>query len=153
VRVTVGSRGVSADRREGDNTTPLGTFLPGLATGYSATPPTGTALEYRRATETLKCVDDPSSRYYNRIVDERSVTKDWTSAEDMRRKDSAYSRVIELKYNTDPAVPGKGSCIFLHVWKNAETGTAGCVAMSSEDMETLLAWIERDTKVTVEVGD
>jgi D-alanyl-D-alanine dipeptidase len=37
---------------------------------------------------------------------------------------------------------GGGSCIFLHIWKNSESGTAGCTAMERENLETILKWAE-----------
>jgi D-alanyl-D-alanine dipeptidase len=77
-------------KREGDGKAPAGVFDLRSATGYAATPPTGTKLPYRIATATLCCVDDTASAFYNQLVDEAQVKKDWSSAEDMRRPDDLY---------------------------------------------------------------
>lgn len=54
------------EKREGDGRSPAGIFRLSEATGYEATPPPGTRLPYRRATEALRCVDDPGSPSYER---------------------------------------------------------------------------------------
>ena len=41
-------------------------------------------------------------------------------------------------HNTDPVMPGGGSCIFLHIWKSPAGGTSGCTAVSEAAMEELL---------------
>ena len=41
-------------------------------------------------------------------------------------------------------IPGKGSCIFLHVWDSPPKGTTGCVALSRENLKTLLGWLSFD---------
>ena len=46
----------------------------------------------------------------------------------MRRKDALYTWVIDVAHNPS-RVPGEGSCIFLHVWKDADSPTVGCTAM------------------------
>jgi len=40
------------------------------------------------------------------------------------------------------AVPGAGSCIFLHIWGGPAKGTAGCTAMAEEDLVRLLGWLD-----------
>ena len=34
-----------------------------------------------------------------------------------------------------------GSCIFAHLWKSADSATAGCTAMAELAMRKLLAWL------------
>ena len=101
-------------KKEGDGRSPAGVYRLGEATGYASAAPPGTRLPYREATPTLRCVDDPRSAHYNRLVDEAQTRKDWTSAEDMRRKDDLYRLVIWVGHNDDPPKTGAGSCIFLH---------------------------------------
>src|SRR5207247_1768847 len=79
---------------EGDGRAPAGAFKLVEATGYAAAPPAGTTLKYRQATDTLRCVDDPKSKLYNQLVDEKIEPKTWASAEDMRRADTLYTWVI-----------------------------------------------------------
>ena len=129
-------------KREGDGKSPAGVFDLREATGYASAPPHGTRLRYRVATPTLRCVDDTASAFYNQLVDEAQVKKDWSSAEDMRRPDDLYRLVVWVGHNDTPAeVPG-GSCIFLHLRSSATATTEGCTAFDAAPMETLLSWLD-----------
>jgi L,D-peptidoglycan transpeptidase YkuD (ErfK/YbiS/YcfS/YnhG family) len=129
-------------KREGDGKSPAGVFHLRLATGYAPVAPPGTRLPYRQATPTLRCVDDPRSAFYNRLVDEREVAKDWSSAEDMRRSDALYRLVVWVAHNDAPAAPDAGSCIFLHLRTAPGSVTAGCTAVDDAPMELLLRWLD-----------
>jgi len=129
-------------KKEGDERSPAGVFLLRETTGYAASAPAGTRLPYREATPSLRCVDDPRSAHYNRLVDEARVTKDWTSAEDMRRQDDLYRLVVWVGHNDDPPVAGAGSCIFLHFRETPSAVTAGCTAFDHGVMEELVAWLD-----------
>jgi hypothetical protein len=54
-------------KREGDGRSPAGAFEIGTAYGYEAAR-AGVSLPYVQATPELRCVDDPKSRHYNRVV-------------------------------------------------------------------------------------
>jgi D-alanyl-D-alanine dipeptidase len=151
LHAVVGRNGVASgdSKKEGDLKTPAGTFRFVGATGYAKDAPAGTSLPYVRATRTLKCVDDPRSKYYNRVLDERTVRKDWTRAEEMLLPDDRYRRVLILDYNSDPTVPGKGSCIFIHVWRKKNAPTAGCVALPLAGVEMLMRWADAKTTVVI----
>jgi L,D-peptidoglycan transpeptidase YkuD (ErfK/YbiS/YcfS/YnhG family) len=129
-------------KREGDGKGPAGVFDLRLATGYAPAPPAGTRLRYRPATQTLRCVDDPRSKFYNQLVDEAGVTKDWTSAEDMRRPDDLYRLVVWVGHNDAPVAKGAGSCIFLHLRGSPTSVTAGCTAFDDADITHLLVWLD-----------
>jgi L,D-peptidoglycan transpeptidase YkuD (ErfK/YbiS/YcfS/YnhG family) len=78
----------------------------------------------------------------NQIADRRTVRKpDWTSAEKMREVGEAYRWGVVVNYNT-PAVPRRGSCIFLHIGGEGGRGTAGCTAMAPEFLREVMAWID-----------
>jgi D-alanyl-D-alanine dipeptidase len=145
VAVVVGKSGLklAADKCEGDGASPAGRFAIGDATGYEAAPP-GTRLPYRVAGAALRCVDDVDARQYNTIVEEPAAGAPWKSAEKMRRDDDLYRFTIFVRHN-DARVPGNGSCIFLHVWRNAHSPTVGCTAMALEDLRALLLWVDRKT--------
>ncbi|MBI3618052.1 MAG: L,D-transpeptidase family protein, partial [Candidatus Omnitrophica bacterium] len=64
------------------------------------------------------------------------------SHEVLRRSDGLYKYAVVIEYNTDPAIPGMGSAIFLHVWRGANKPTAGCVAMAEIDLLRLLQWLD-----------
>ena len=129
-------------KKEGDDRSPAGVFALREATGYAAAAPPGTRLPYRQATGTLRCVDDPRSAHYNRLVDESAVRKDWTSAEDMRRPDDLYRLLVWVGHNDEPTQAGGGSCIFLHFRETPRDVTAGCTAFDKGRMEELLAWLD-----------
>lgn len=130
------------EKREGDGKSPAGVFDLRLVTGYAATAPAGTGLPYREATATLRCVDDARSRWYNQLVDEAAVTRDWSSAEDMRLGSDLYRLVVWVGHNDAPAVPGGGSCIFLHLRSGPGAVTSGCTAFERTPMERLLRWLD-----------
>jgi D-alanyl-D-alanine dipeptidase len=67
---------------------------------------------------------------------------DWKSSEKMLAVGDQYDLGVFVAYNTYPVVRGNGSCIFLHVWKDAATGTSGCTAMAHRDLERIVGWLE-----------
>lgn len=131
------------EKREGDGKSPAGAFDLRLVTGYEKAAPPDTRMPYREATATLRCVDDVRSAYYNRLVDEATTEKDWSSAEDMRRRDDLYRLLLWVGHNDAPVVPGGGSCIFLHLRSGPDTTTSGCTAFDPEPMEWLLRWLDK----------
>jgi D-alanyl-D-alanine dipeptidase len=155
VSIVVGRNGLAWDplatpvvqgpiKREGDGRAPAGVFPIGTAFGYApATDPTATqlALPYLPVTEGIECVDDAQSSRYNTIVNRRRVdAPDWGSAEKMREVGEEYRWGVVVNYNT-PAVPGRGSCIFLHIAHPSGRGTAGCTAMSADALVEAMRWL------------
>ncbi|MBZ0233219.1 MAG: hypothetical protein K8M05_12885 [Deltaproteobacteria bacterium] len=128
-------------KQEGDGKSPAGIFALGPAFGYAPAAPAGARIPYTPVDARWRCVDDPTSAVYNRILDERTVTRDWSSAEDMRRADALYAWVVEVGHNR-AAVPGGGSCIFLHVWGGPGDPTVGCTAMDHDVLASLLTTLD-----------
>ena len=132
---------------EGDGKSPAGVFALGTAFGYAAQPLTGTKLPYLVLTPSIECVDDASSKNYNRIVDRSAVASDWNSSEHMRDVGESYRWGIVIDHNstvpghTAPR-PGGGSCVFLHIWHSPDRGTAGCTAMARNSLESLILWLD-----------
>lgn len=126
---------------EGDGKAPAGIFSLTSAFGSHAKPDF-VKLPFTRLTETIECVDDTSSRAYNQIVDNKNVPVDWTSSEKMLAVGEQYDLGVFVAHNSNPATVGKGSCIFLHIWKTDSSGTAGCTAMKRENIETILRWLD-----------
>jgi D-alanyl-D-alanine dipeptidase len=136
-------------KKEGDGKSPAGIFDLGTAFGYSDQPLPGLKLPYLTLTESIECVDDVNSKFYNRIVDRSAVAADWNSSEHMRDTGESYRWGIVVDFNGTVAEhnqqapePGGGSCVFLHIWHNHSQGTAGCTAMSQINLETLLTWLD-----------
>jgi len=128
------------EKREGDGKAPAGIFSLTSAFGYE--PSANTRLPYLPLSDTIECVDDGRSAHYNQLVDSARVPKDWNSTEHMHRPDELYHFGVYVAHNTKPAIPGDGSCIFLHIWRGPDQGTVGCTAMGRSNIEMLLAWLD-----------
>lgn len=133
------------EKREGDGRSPLGIFpitrlfAYGLAEEELARV---VKMPLVSASTDLKCIDDPASAYYNRIIGQSRVEPDWRSCEEMLRRDGRYEIGAVIGHNCDPVVPGAGSCVFLHVWEAPEVPTAGCTAMARDHMLALARWLD-----------
>ena len=135
-------------KREGDGRSPAGVFEIGAAYGYAAAR-NDLSVPYVQATADLRCVDDPHSKHYNRIVSTADTEIDWKSAERMRRDDDLYVLALVVEHNTKTTWRVAGSCIFLHLWEGPDKGMSGCTAMSRDALEELAAWLDRDAAVLV----
>jgi len=127
-------------KTEGDGKAPAGIFS--LRESFGAKEKPGfVKLPFTRLEEFTECVDDTKSIHYNKIVDRMKVGDfDWQSSEKMLAVGAEYDLGITVAHNTNPVNKGGGSCIFLHIWKTAADGTAGCTAMARENLETVLKW-------------
>jgi L,D-peptidoglycan transpeptidase YkuD (ErfK/YbiS/YcfS/YnhG family) len=102
-------------------------------------------MPYVTATDAYKCVDDSRSVHYNQMLfSTPAVRLDWSSAEDMHRRDSLYSLGVVVEHNANGREIGGGSCIFLHIWPGPDGNTSGCTAFASDAMNELLAWLDPD---------
>jgi D-alanyl-D-alanine dipeptidase len=133
--------GAGPSKREGDGRAPAGVFHLTRAFGFAgAGEAAWLRVPYTPLTDGVECVDDTASTHYNRVVDRAAVkTVDWNSSERMREVEG-YRWGVVVAHNAR-AVPGHGSCIFLHVWAGPQKGTAGCTAMGQPDLEALLRWL------------
>lgn len=128
-------------KTEGDGKSPAGIF--GLTSAFGTVEKSNKIkLPYTRLEEWTECVDDVKSSHYNRIVNRMQVgIFDWKSSEKMLEIRPQYDLGVFVAHNSERQAGG-GSCIFLHIWKNAETGTAGCTAMERANIETVLHWLD-----------
>jgi L,D-peptidoglycan transpeptidase YkuD (ErfK/YbiS/YcfS/YnhG family) len=149
--VYIGFAGLSNDHHEGDGTTPIGSFgIAPVLYGVGANP--GVHLAYHR----LVCGDwwdeDPSSAGYNTFQHVPCGTNPpfAGSSEALWQSTRAYVHLAFLEYNTHPAVPGRGSAIFIH----AELGhpTNGCISLPPSELVRLLRWLRPDRHPVVEIG-
>lgn len=128
----------TGEKREGDGRTPSGIYRLGTAFGYA--PSIATKMPYRQSLADDLWVDDPAAPDYNRWV-KQSETRA-ASYEKMRRDDDLYKYGLVIEYNTRKVIENYGSAIFLHVWAGSGSTTAGCVAVSEEDILKILAWLD-----------
>jgi len=146
----VDSLGLSAPsdpvKKEGDGKAPAGVFQLGEVFGYAAKEVPGWKMPYVSLTPSVECVDDTSSKFYNRVLSRESASPDWNSSEHMLRPDELYSWGIIVEHNSNPPRAGGGSCIFLHIWRGPGQGTVGCTAMPREQLESILAWLDPQSR-------
>lgn len=124
----LGRSGPVRHKREGDGGTPIGRFriLGGYLRADRLPARPGNRLPMRLITRDLGWCDDPRDRAYNRPI----ALPARAGHERMWRDDPLYDLVFDLSYNRRPAVPGRGSAIFLHSARPNFTPTEGCVAVS-----------------------
>ncbi len=156
IPVTVGKQGLAwgqglhppmqgPQKREGDLKAPAGIFTLGSIFCNSTHTQHCHHLPHLVIEEGLEAVDDPESKYYNQIIHRNQVsTPDWTSSERMHEVGFQYDLGLVINHNAAPIQPGKGSCIFMHIWRASYSGTAGCTAMSEQHMIELLSWLNPD---------
>lgn len=132
-------------KREGDQRAPAGVFRLTGAFGFASPAHAGTRMPYLQLRAGIEAVDDPRSKYYNQVVDVAKVTRDWGSAERMR-KVREYRWGLFVGHNVAPAHPGAGSCIFLHLWDGPDVGTAGCTGVEEAPLVAVLKWLRPDAQ-------
>ena len=144
----IGKNGASKTIKEGNKTTPIGTFDLGIAMGTHSEKEMKPKIktDYIQINKYLYWVDDIKSKYYNQLVDIRNTGKQWDSAEHLIEYPLEYEYLVEIKVNPKN-IPDKGSAIFLHC--NYGKPTFGCVGVSKEIMEKLIQVIDKDTKMII----
>ncbi len=134
--------GVTEFKKEGDGKSPAGTFPLTFAFGRPEKPGE-VKLSYTKLENYSECVDDMASSHYNKLVDRLKVGNfDWKSSEKMLEVGPEYDLGLFVAHNSYPVRRGDGSCIFLHVWKDASTGTSGCTAMQRDNLVRILGWAD-----------
>lgn len=124
--------------REGDGQTPLGIYP--LRYGYYRagrieTP--DSALAFYPVRPDDGWCDDVGDPAYNRPVRLPYPA----STESLWRDSHVYDVIVVLGHNDNPPTPPLGSAIFLHVAREGYGPTQGCVAMTKDDLLSLLRQI------------
>lgn len=146
VKAYIGRNGITEQKQEGDGKTPLGEFQLGVILGTEIGIQNKNGLEHKKITKGMYWVDDSNSKYYNQLVNENEVEKDWNSAEHLMEYPIEYKYLVEIKINPEN-ISGKGSAVFLHSSNNKPT--AGCVAIDSNSMRTIIENIDENTKIEI----
>ena len=147
----VGKNGIRKNRREGDGTTPIGTFTI-ARTMYGNEPNPGVKYRYHH----LRCGDwwdeDPRSPTYNTFQHVPCGQKPpfGVNSEGMWQQPRPYPYLAVVEFNMRPAVPYKGSGIFLH----AQTGgpTIGCISLRRDDLRRVLRWLDPNASPRIWIG-
>ena len=149
----VGHNGLSGERREGDGTTPTGTFRIGR-TMYGSAPNPGVRFRYRRVVCGDWWDEDPASPTYNTFQHVRCGQRPPFRVKSlgMWQQPRAYPYLAVVEFNMRPIVPGRGSGIFLH----AQTGgpTQGCISLRRPALLRVLRWLDpaATPRISIRVG-
>ena len=147
----VGRNGIRKNRREGDGTTPIGTFRIG-PTMYGNEPNPGVRFRYQRLRCAAWWVEDPASPLYNTFQHVPCGTRPpfRASGRPMSQEPRAYPYLAVVEFNMHPVVRGRGSGIFLH----AQTGgpTNGCISLRRADLVRVLRWLSPTAAPHIAIG-
>ena len=141
----IGKNGLTKFKKEGDGKTPKGIFkIEHLYFRKDRIKKPITKLKCFEIKKNMGWCDDIKNKKYNQLV---RISKNF-SHEKLFRKDKKYDLLIPIKYNFDKIIPGKGSCIFIHLTSNYKP-TAGCIALKNKDLLILLKLINRNTRIII----
>jgi L,D-peptidoglycan transpeptidase YkuD (ErfK/YbiS/YcfS/YnhG family) len=131
----IGQDGFTDHAAEGYPATPTGVYGFG-ATMYGVSADPGVRYGYHVLVEGDYWDENSNSPTYNTFV---HGSDPGAASEALWQSPTAYSHFAFITYNV-PAVPGKGSAIFLH--QSLGKATAGCVALTGTDLVRVLTWLD-----------
>ena len=145
-RCAIGPAGIGRKTREGDGITPLGVFaLREVFYRADRVKNISTVLPLWAIERDDGWCDAPEDASYNRLVKLPCPA----SAEAMWREDHLYDIVVVIGFNDDPVTAGAGSAIFLHLAKPDYSATAGCVAVTKDDLLAALEQLQPGDKIKI----
>ena len=134
---SIGYGGIGQKQGEGDGITPAGVFE--ILNVYVR--PDRSRLDGHAIRLGDIWSDDPRDPHYNTL---QAAWAHPFGHERLRRADPLYDAIADLSYNRGPIEPGKGSAIFMHIWRKPRHPTEGCVAFSRQNLEFILTnWTAR----------
>lgn len=146
IPVALGRGGILANKREGDGSTPRGTFHPRrLWWRADRHIRPVTRVPVRPITPADGWCEDPRDRHYNRPL----RLKPGRRGDRLTRADHLYDFIVEIDHNTRPRIAGRGSAVFLHLARENFGPTAGCVSMTKAAMLRLLRRLSPTTKIMI----
>jgi len=145
-KCSIGRKGLSTNKIEGDFKTPIGLFNLGpLFYRKDRIKKPETKLICKKITSTMGwCNDIYNKKKYNKLIN----LKEKIRHEKLYRNDYKYNLMIPISYNTRIRTLGNGSAIFIHLTKNYKS-TAGCIALKEKDLLILLRLINNKTKILI----
>ena len=146
LRCSIGKRGISIKKREGDKKTPKGEFrLKYILYRKDRIFKLKTKLKKIPINKKMGWCDDPNSVYYNKIINYPFKF----SAEKLWKKENIYDIIIVIDYNLNPVIKNKGSAIFLHIAKKKYQPTNGCIAVNKKNIRLITSTINKKTKLKI----
>ncbi len=145
-RCSIGKKGISKKKREGDKKTPKGIFeLENLYYRKDRISKPQTKLKCIEIKKDMGWCDDVKNKHkYNKKIKVNNLIKH----EKLYRLDNKYDLIIPIKYNYKKPKVGFGSCIFIHLTRNYSP-TAGCLALTKNDFLIFLKLIDKKTKIKI----
>ena len=142
----IGKKGTTYNKKEGDKKTPKGIFeIENVYFRKDRIKKPLTSLKCIEITKNMGWCDDVNfPKKYNKLI----KTNDNIRHEKLTRKDHKYNLLIPIKYNFKKTIPGRGSCIFIHLTKNYKP-TAGCIALKEKDFFILIKIIRKKSKIKI----
>ena len=146
LRCSLGKRGISNKKKEGDFKTPKGKFkFKYILYRKDRTTNLYSKLKKIVIKKNMGWCDDANSKYYN-----KRITFPFNgTAEKLWLKKNTYDIILIINYNLSPIIKNKGSAIFLHIVKNNYLPTEGCIAINKRDMKLLITKINKNTEIEI----
>lgn len=117
--------------KEGDNKTPVGTFVIDAAFGIAEDP--GCQMPYTQIDANYYWSSDWDYKY-NQMVDVRENPNfDKRNSEHLIEYNPNYIYCLNIGYNKE-CTPGRGSALFIHCLDSRRPWTGGCVALPEDKM-------------------
>ena len=146
LRCSIGKRGISSKKREGDYKTPRGNYkFKYVLYRKDRISNLNSKLKKIIIKKNYGWCDDPRSKNYNRLINFPFKY----SAEKLWLKENIYDIILVMNYNLSPIIKFKGSAIFLHIAKKKYQNTKGCIAISKKNMKFLISKINKKTKIKI----
>jgi len=142
----IGRSGIGVKQGEGDGITPMGYFqILGMGVRPDRLAISSTIPQFEIGPMD-KWSDDPTDPNYNQRVRDTNYP---FGHEALRRADPLYDAFAILDFNYPDAAAGKGSAIFLHIWRAPRVPTEGCVAFAPDDFLYILKTWSHDARVVI----
>jgi len=145
-RCSIGKKGFTKNKKEGDKKTPKGTFeIDKLYFRNDRKQKPSTLLNCIKIKKNMGWCNDASfPKKYNKLF---KIQKN-IRHEKLKRKDYKYDFIIPIKYNFKKPITGLGSCIFIHLTKDYKP-TAGCIALKEKDFLIMAKLIKKNSKIRI----
>ena len=146
IKCSIGKRGLTRKKTEGDLKTPKGIFNFKLVLyRQDKIGNIRTKLRKLKIKKKLGWCDDPTSSFYNKLINFPFKK----SAEKLYLKKNIYDIILVINYNLNPVKKNKGSAIFLHIASKNYSPTGGCLAINKRDLLKILPQINKKTKLII----
>ena len=145
IKCSIGKNGIKSKKKEGDKSTPRGTFTLGkLYYRADRVQKPSSKIATKIIKKDMGWCNDVTSKFYNKEI---KINKKILH-EKLFRNDNLYNYLIVINYNTKHIKCGKGSAIFMHL-TNHYKKTAGCIAVTKKDLLIILKLINKKTKIKI----